>query len=95
LGIKTSGILANFGKIGLLFWRSGKISIIMCHVVIRKVDFALELKRLKLSCARAPTNKRAYNKVVKKLKKFEKYQNRFGVVIHHHICHKKISYKLI
>jgi hypothetical protein len=53
----------------------------MCHVVIGKVAFALELKCLKLGCARARTNKRAYNKNVKKLQFFEKYQNGFGEVL--------------
>jgi hypothetical protein len=67
----------------------------MCHIVIGKVAFVLELKRLKKNCARAHTNKRAYNKVVKKLAFFEKYQNGFGVVIHHHIRGKKITFKLI
>jgi hypothetical protein len=67
----------------------------MCHVVIGKEAFVSELKRLKKNCARARTNKRAYNKVVKKLAFFEKYQNGFGVVIHHHLRRKKITFKLI
>jgi hypothetical protein len=53
----------------------------MCHIVIGKEAFVSELKRLKKNCARARTNKRAYNG--------------FGVVIHHHIRRKKNTFKLI
>jgi hypothetical protein len=67
----------------------------MCFLAIGKTEFVSELKRLKKRSVRARTNKRAYNKVNKKLQFFEKYKNEFGVVITYHFRPTRFNFKLI